>query len=181
MGTILGSTGERSITHVIPSFCCVFFALWLYAYFTKHTISRPKYDQMSRSHGSLEASAMSTPWPCAYWTDSLHMWHKYNPWGEDLPRIFLGQRNKSQSLGSSIGSRSRCHQRGRNLMLSPLPTKNHLSNHYKPWWVYHPRYASEIIKIWTNSVGIFFSKFWLCLYKYSYNVRIKKIVAPWLF
>ena len=52
----------------------------------------------SRSNGLLEVFAVSAPWLCVYLTDSLHMWHKYNPWSNDVSRTTprpIDQRSRS--------------------------------------------------------------------------------------
>ena len=47
------------------------------------------------------------PWPissrlfcCAYFMDHIHMWHKYNPWGDEVLR----------TISRSIGQRLRSHR-----------------------------------------------------------------------
>ena len=50
-----------------------------------------------RSHGSFEVFVMSDPWSPAYLTDSLHSWHKYNPWGAICGAPFWGQKVKGRS------------------------------------------------------------------------------------
>ena len=48
-----------------------------------HTIFRMK-GQTSRSHMSFQVLALSTPWLRPYLAESLHMWHSYNTWGDDV-------------------------------------------------------------------------------------------------
>ena len=43
--------------------------------------------------------AVSALWLVAYFMDYIHMWHKYNPWGDDVSRTFsrsIGQRSRSR-------------------------------------------------------------------------------------
>ena len=55
----------------------------------------------SRSHGSFLVLVLSTPWPHPYLSESLHMWHIYNTWGDDVSHtIFRMKGQRSRSHGS---------------------------------------------------------------------------------
>ena len=61
----------------------IYFIIILNVAHTTHegTLCRaPLLGQRSRSYsGSFEISAVAFPWLCAYLSDPLNMWHKYNP------------------------------------------------------------------------------------------------------
>ena len=96
-----GSTAKGQGHTSRSKFCRVYsMAPWLFDRLTSHeaqiqpmrswlsrTISRSKVKVQCHPHRSFEVVAIPTLWLHIYFTDSLHIWHKYNPQGTDVDSL----------------------------------------------------------------------------------------------
>ena len=99
---------EVKVIPIVRSFCCVCsVAPWLCDWFASYVAQIQLISWQCVTHhfqvkrlkfkvtGTFEIFAVPVLWLCAYLTKSLHMWHKYNPWGKDMSCTFPGQRPRS--------------------------------------------------------------------------------------